>query len=147
MIRARVDVTTNFGAITDAVDELSRRAVTVGAAVGARAASRVVVEEGRVGETRKLQQVRVLPVRGTPDGWEASFRSEAYYRLFQDLGTLRGRTAKLSKATKARSSSPSGQQRLAGLGDRAGIEPIHMYRAGRRAGRKAMLEVINRGIS
>jgi hypothetical protein len=143
VIRARVDVTTNFGAITEAVNDLSRRAVSAGAQEGARVA-------GQIAATRKdtglMAQMEVLPVRGSPDGWESSFRSRAPWRIFQDLGTLQGRGTKLKASTLARRASPSGQARLARVGDSPGIEPLHFYRAGRRAGRRAMLEVINRGL-
>jgi hypothetical protein len=88
----------------------------------------------------------VLPVRGSPDGWEASFRSRAPWRIFQDLGTLQGRSTKLKASTLARRATPSGQARQSRVGDSPGIEPLHFYAAGRRAGRKAMMEVINRGL-
>ena len=93
-----------------------------------------------------MARMQVLPVRGSPDGWEASFRSPAYYRLFQDLGTLDARGTKLKASTLARRSSPSGQARQAKVAGREGITPLRFYAAGRRAGRKAMLQVINGGL-
>lgn len=143
MIRTRVDITTNFGAITDAVDALARRAVMAGAQEGARVSSQIAATRRKSG---LMAQHEVLPVRGSPDGWEASFRSRAPHRIFQDLGTLRGRATKLKASTVARRASPSGQARTAKVGDSPGIEPLRFYAAGRRAGRKAMLEVISRGL-
>jgi len=143
MIKARVDVSTDFGRITREVNDLAKRAVTSGARVGAQTASEVASERSHTGT---LAHMDVLPVRGSPDGWEASFRSRAYYRLFQDLGTLENRGTRLSAATVARRSSPSGQARQAKVAGRAGIEPLFFYRAGRRAGRAAMLAVIRGGL-
>jgi len=141
-MRSRVDVNMNFGAITDKVIAQAKQAVTAGAMVGAQVAGRVASQRSRSG---KMARMEVLPVRQTPDGYEASFRSPAYYRLFQDLGTLKGRTRKLKKATLDRRNSPSGQARLAKAGDSIGIEPLYFYRAGRRAGTRAMMDVIRRG--
>jgi len=143
MIRSRVDVNLNFDAITDKVIAQAKEAVSAGAMVGAQVAGQVASQRSVSG---KMASMEVLPVRPTPDGYEASFRSPAYYRLFQDLGTLRGRTRKLSKATLARRSTPSGAARLAKTGDSPGIEPLYFFRAGRRAGTRAMMEVIRRGI-
>ena len=143
MIRSRVDISTDFGQITDAVNALARRAVQAGAAEGARVAGGIAATRR---ETGLMAQMQVLPVRGSPDGWEASFRSRAWWRLFQDLGTLQQRSTKLSAATLARRSSPSGQERLARAAGNPGIEPLHFYRAGRRAGRRRMMDVINSGL-
>ncbi len=143
MIRARVDVSTDFGAITEAVNDLARRAVQAGALVGARVAGQLAATRR---DTGLMAQMEVLPVRGSPDGWEASFRSRAWWRLFQDLGTLQGRSTKLKASTLARRASPSGQARQARVSGNPGIEPLRFYSAGRRAGRKAMYEVINRGL-
>lgn len=142
-VRSRVDVTMRFGAITEAVDDLAKQAVTAGAHEGARVASSIARTRQ---DTGTMAQMEVLGVRGSPDGWEASFRSRAWWRLYQDLGTLQGRSTKLSAATLARRSSPSGQARQAKVAGRPGIEPLHFYRAGRRAGRKKMMEVVERGI-
>jgi hypothetical protein len=133
----------NFGRITEAVDELCKQAVMAGAVTGAKVAGSIAATRQETGRMAKMQ---VLPVRGTPDGWEASFRSPAYYRLFQDLGTLQNRSGKLKASTLARRASPSGQARQAKVAGRPGIEPLHFFRAGRSAGRKEMLEVINRGV-
>ena len=143
MIRSRVDISTDFGQITDGVNALARRAVQAGALEGARVASAIASERR---DTGLMAQMEVLPVRGSPDGWEASFRSRAYWRLWQDLGTLQGRSTKLSSATVARRASPSGQARLARAAGNPGIEPLHFYRAGRRAGRRRMMDVINSGL-
>ena len=143
MVRSRVDITTNFGPITQAVNDLARDAVSAGALTGARVASQIA---GQRRETGQLATMDVLPVRGSPDGWEASFRSRAPHRLFQDLGTLDARGSKLAAATVARRASGSGQARQAKVAGRRGISPLYFYRAGRSAGRKAMLEVIDRGL-
>ena len=143
MIRARVDVSTDFGSITDAVNQLARRAVTEGAQEGARTAAQVASARRKTG---LMATMEVLPVRGSPDGWEASFRSRAPYRIFQDLGTLQARSSKLTAATLTRRSSPSGQARQTKVAGRGGITPLRFYSAGRRAGRAAMLKVINGGL-
>jgi hypothetical protein len=143
MVRSRVDVTMRFGEITEAVNKLAKEAVSAGAQEGARVAASIASSRRRTG---LMAQMEVLPVRGSPDGWEASFRSRAPYRIFQDLGTLQGRSTKLSAATLARRSSPSGQARQARAAGSPGIEPLHFYRAGRSAGRKAMMGVVHRGI-
>lgn len=135
MIRARVDVSTDFGAITAEVNALARRSVLAGAQEGARVASAIAATRR---DTGLMQQMEVLPVRGSPDGWEASFRSRAPYRIFQDLGTYQGRTTALKASTVRR-----GRKTDAGG---AGIEGLHFYRAGRRAGRRRMLEVMNSGL-
>ena len=142
-MRSRVDVNMNFDAITDKVIAQAKEAVMAGALVGAQVAGQVAAARSVSG---KMASMEVLPVRQTPDGYEASFRSPAYYRLFQDLGTLKGRTRKLKASTLARRSSPSGVARLAKAGDSVGIEPLYFYRAGRRAGTRAMMDVIRRGI-
>jgi len=143
VIRARVDVSTDFGSITDAVNALAKRAVHAGAHEGARVASQVASARHKTG---RMENMEVLPTRGSPDGWEASFRSRAPYRIFQDLGTLQARGTRLTAATMSRRSSPSGQARQAKVAGRAGITPLRFYAAGRREGRKAMLAVIRGGL-
>jgi hypothetical protein len=138
-----VDITTDFGQITAGVNTLARRAVQAGAQAGAQVAAGVASQRR---DTGLMAQMEVLPVHGSPDGWEASFRSRAPWRIFQDLGTYQNRSTKLSAATLARRSSPSGQARAARGAGNPGVEPLHFYRAGRRAGRRAMLDVINRGL-
>lgn len=143
LVSCRVDVTDDFGRVTSAVNDLARRAVEAAAREGAAAASAVASQRSKSG---RMAAIRPDNAIGTPDGWRASFVSPVHYAWYQNYGTLGSRRKKLKASTLARRSTPSGQARLARVQGSAGIEPLRFLEAGRRAGRKALLETITRGL-
>jgi len=90
VIGARVNVVGNWGdEFARRVNRVTRDAVQDAVEVGAREASAAAQSRRRTG---KMAQMEVLAVRGTPTGWQAGFRSEAWYAGFQSRGTKRGIT-------------------------------------------------------
>lgn len=129
LLRTRVDVVSNFGAINDRVNEIGRRAVQAGAEAGAQTAASIASQRSKSG---RMAAIQVLPARGTPDGWEASFQSPVVHAWFQNYGTLGSRRKALKQPPRGNRTRAPG----------TGIEPLGFLDAGRRAGRKAMMDVL-----
>lgn len=123
LLTARVDFTDNFDSVTREFNELARRGVQAAAVEGAAAAN-------TVGSQRNFQ-VDVEPVRGTADGWLASFVCRKYYAWFHEFGTLGNRRRRLKQPPRTNRTREPG----------TGIEPLYFLSAGRRAGRRALLRV------
>lgn len=133
LVTTRVDVTNKFPAITREVNELAKRAVTAAANEGARAATSVARQRLKTG---RMSAIIVTPVRGSVDGWEASFVSPVVYAWFQNYGTLGNRRKRLKQSPRTSRTREPG----------TGIEPLRFLDVGKAAGRAAMKRVIARGI-
>jgi len=133
LVKSRVDVTSDFQRIGRAVNEHAKRAVQAAAVEGAQAARAVASQRSKSG---RMAAIRVEPVRGTVDGWEASFVSPVIHAWFQNYGTLGSRRKKLKQSPRTNRTRAPG----------TGIEPLGFLDAGRRAGVKAMKREIARGI-
>lgn len=133
IIHATVDIADDFHRITDQVNDLAREAVTLAAVEGAKAAAAVASQRSKTG---RMAGMRVLPVEGTPDGWAAGFQSPVFYAWFQEYGTLGNRKKPLKQPPRGDRTREPG----------TGVEPLGFLRAGRRAGRRALLDHIARGL-
>ncbi len=90
MIGAKVNVVGGWGdEFAKRVNRATRDAVQDAVEVGAREASAAAQSRTRTG---KMAQMEVLDVRGTPTGWQAGFKSRAFYADWQSRGTKRGIT-------------------------------------------------------
>jgi hypothetical protein len=90
VIGAKVNVVGGWG------EELARRVnrqvpleVFKASEEGARVASEAARPRRRTG---LMEQMQVLPVKGTPTGWTGGFKSRAWYAGMQSRGTVRGIT-------------------------------------------------------
>ena len=133
LVKARVDISSDFPRITREVNELAKRAVMAAAVEGARAASAIASTRSKSG---RMAAIQVEPVRGSPDGWVASFVSPAIEAWFQNYGTLGNRRKRLKQAPRGNRTRAPG----------TGIEPLRFLEAGRRAGLAAMRRELSRGI-
>lgn len=133
LLKARIDISSDFPRITRQVNELAQRAVTTAAEEGVRAASAVAGSRSKSG---RMAAIRVEPVRGSADGWEASFISPVHYAWFQNYGTLGSRRRRLKRAPRGNRTRAPG----------TGIQPLGFLEAGRRAGRAAMLRTLAGGL-
>lgn len=146
MVGAKVNVVSGWGDdFARDVNAQVRDAVADASRVAAATAATVASARRRSG---KMANVRPVEVRGTPDGWEGGFRSDAalnqgFYSGFQSRGTLGARRRKLKASTVARRSSPSGQARLAKLGGSGGIRPLGHEEKGLAAGKKHLIARLN----
>ncbi len=112
MIGAKVNVVSGWGdEFAKRVNRATRDAVQDAVEVGAREASAGAQTRRRTG---KMAQMEVLDVRGTPTGWQAGFKSRAFYAGFQSRGTKRG------------------------------ITPLKFLEQGRSAARKNLIDRLNR---
>lgn len=141
LVTSRVDVSSNFGAVTRRLDELSREAVAIaareGGAVAAQIAStrRGTRSEGD-DETQSMSDVRVSSPSRTQDGWQASFVSPVKHAWFQNYGTLGNRRKPLKQTPRTNRTRAPG----------TGVEPLGFLDAGRRAGRRALIAHIRQGL-
>lgn len=142
MIRATVDVRTGWGAeLAKRVNHRVAADLADASAHGAKVAASAAQARRRTGE---MANIRPVAVRGTPTGWEAGFRSEAWYSGFQSRGTLGSRTRKVKASTERRRQSASGQARLAKLGASTGITPLRHEETGLREAKKRLVQLLNR---
>ena len=112
MIGAKINVAGSWGAeFAKRVNAQVRDAVADAAETGAEVASQAAAARRRTG---RMQEMEVLPVKGTHDGWEGGFRSRAFYARFQSGGT------------------------------KGGITPLHFFEKGRAAARKSLRERLSR---
>lgn len=132
-VKTRVDVFNEFGKISREIDERAREAVFVGAKAGGAAAANVASRRSKSGA---MADIRVSSAQRTPDGWMASFTSPVVHAWFQNYGTLGSRRKRLKQAPRTDRTRAPG----------TGIEPLGFLDAGRRVGRKAMLEHIRSGM-
>lgn len=133
LLKTKVDVYMNFGQISREIDKSASEAVFIGAHEGAKAAAAVASERSKSG---RMADMRVSSASRTPDGWQASFTSPVPYAWFQNYGTLGNRRKRLKQAPRTDRTREPG----------TGIEPLSFLDAGRRVGRKAMLEHIRQGL-
>lgn len=133
LLKTTVSVENRFRQITVDVNNMAKQAVAEGAVAGARAASAAAAARSKSGH---MAAITVDPVVGAADGWESGFVSHAYYAWFQSFGTLGSRTRKLKRSSATKRTREAG----------TGIKPLRFLDIGRRAGRKAMLERLNRGL-
>lgn len=90
MISARVNVVGRWGPeFAKRVNAQVRDAVQDAAEVGAEVSARESLSRRRTG---KMAVMDVLSVRGTGTGWEAGWKSRAFYARMQSGGTKRGVT-------------------------------------------------------
>ncbi len=112
MIGAKVNVVGGWGdEFAKRVNRATRDAVQDAVEVGAEVASAGAQARRRSGD---MAQMQIIPVRGTATGWEAGFRSKAWYAGFQSRGTKRG------------------------------ITPLKFLEQGRSAARKNLIDRLNR---
>lgn len=133
-ISARVHVEDHFPRITEEVRRLARDAAEEGAKVGAAAAAAIAAQRSATGQMAAIRVEAATPRETT--GWVAAFVSPVYYAWFQNFGTLGNRSRRLKRQPTGNRSREAG----------TGIRPLHFLEAGRRAGRKAMLEKLDRGL-
>ncbi len=132
-IQSTVRITNRFPEITADVNRLAQEAVTAAAAAGATVARQIASSRT---ETGRMAGIRVERVRGSENGWDASFVSPVFYAWMQNYGTLGNRTKPLKQAPR------TGRTREPGTG----IEPLRFLEAGRSAGRRAMMARVRRGL-
>lgn len=128
-IESHVNVTSYFAEITDRVNAIARNGVQAAAEEGARVAGELASQREKTG---RMAAMRVLPARGALDGWEASFESPVFYAWFQNDGTLGNRDRALKQPPRTNRDREPG----------TGVKPLHFLDAGRRAGRKALIAVL-----
>lgn len=133
LARTRIDVRNELGQVNREIADGARLAVHEGAQVGAAVAAGVASQRVKTGTMANIQAGS--PSR-TVDGWIASFVSRAWYGMFQDRGTLGSRRRPLKQAPRTNRTREPG----------TGIEPLEFARAGRSAGRRAMLDRIRRSL-
>lgn len=83
-----------------------------------------------------MATIRVSSPSKTYDGYEAAFLSPVFYAWMQNYGTLGNRRKPLKQSPRTNRTREPG----------TGVEPLRFLDAGRRAGRKAMLEHIRQGL-
>lgn len=132
-VRSTIHIENRFGEITAAVNDLARRAVHTGAVAGGREAATRAAGRSKTG---RMAAIQVTPPYGTVSGWEASFQSPVFYAWFQNYGTLGNRDKPLKGSPRTDRTREPG----------TGVEPLHFLDAGRRVGRKAMLQTLNGGL-
>lgn len=133
LVRTSVDVNMNFARVTQAVNQQARRAVTVAAAEGARAAASKASSRSKSG---RMASMRVEPTRRSVDGWVGSFVSPVYYAWFQNYGTLGSRRKQLKQPPRTNRTRAPG----------TGVEPLGFLEEGKRVGRRALIRELTRGI-
>ena len=129
LVHSRVDVTNHFDRITQDVNAAAKRAVQIAAIEGAR-------ECARVGSARGMDSPIVEPVRGSVDGWVASFVAPGIEQWFQNYGTPGNRKKALKRPPRTNRTRAPG----------TGIKPLGHLDAGRRAGVAALKRELARGI-
>lgn len=139
MIGAKIDVRSWGPELAKQINGLVGEAVAASSKVGADVAAQAATRH----RTGKMHHIEPVETRGTPDGWEGGFKSEAFYSGFQSRGTLGSRKGALKAATKRRRESVSGQARLAGLGRSRGITPLHHEEKGLAAAKADLVDRIN----
>ena len=132
-VRTKIDVRNDLPAINREIDRRAGQAVRIAAEQGAAVASGIASTRSKTGA---MANIRPTPVRHTGEGWVATFASRVFYAWFQEEGTLGNRRKRLKRPpTDKRSHAPG-----------TGVEPLRFMAAGRKAGRRAMLEHIRRGL-
>lgn len=132
-VRTRIDFTNGFEQHKRSMNELARRSVAAGAQAGAAVASSIAAQRSKTGAMARIVPTPVTP---TGDGWQASFASRVFYAWFQEEGTLGNRRKPLKQAPRTDRTRAPG----------TGVEPLRFMRAGRAAGRRAMLETTRAGM-
>jgi len=132
VIKAELTVFDHFDEVTDDVDRLAQRAVHAAAEAGARVASEIAAERSQSGT---MAEMEVIGTHGYEAGWQAGFKSRAWYAWFQDRGTLGRRRPAAKRPGRIRTHEPG-----------TGIEPLRFFEKGRAAGRRALRERIFHGL-
>lgn len=140
MIGARIDVRRWGPELAKQINAEVGPMVVAASKVGADVAAQAVTRR----RTGRMAHIEPVATRGTPDGWEGGFKSEAFYSGFQSRGTLASRKRALKASTKRRRESASGQARLANLGGSGGIRPLGHEEKGLAAAKKDLIQRINR---
>lgn len=133
MSQSRLVLTMNLDEFAAEVEDATKAGLRDAAAVGA------AVAEGRAprGETGKLASgIGVGNVYRTSKGWAVDIYYSVYYGLFQELGWLGGRKAKLKQPGRRRAAS----------GEGSGGKPRRFMAKGRLEARKVLLAFIARRI-
>lgn len=152
MIRSEVKVFDRFGEVTEEVELLAREAVTVAARVAAEVAQ---------ASARLDLELELIPAHGTEVGYAAGIKSRKKTRdprrstriaVFFDKGTLGKRRGVLSPKTRRKSgwtvergtgSYTAERHEITG---EMGVDAQRFLVRARIAGRKALLEIVNRGL-
>ena len=133
LVKTTVDVYSNFGQLIRQLDDLARDAVAIAAREGGAVAAQVASSRSKTGS---MADIRVSSPTRTPDGWQASFISPVKHAWFQNYGTLGNRRKALKQAPRTNRTRAPG----------TGVEPLGFLDAGRRAGRRALLNHIRQGL-
>lgn len=132
-VRTKVDFTNDFPRITRQVNDLARDAVAAAAREGGQVAAQIASQRSKSGQ---MANIRVSSATGSPDGWESAFLSPVFYAWFQNYGTLGNRRKALKQGPRSDRTREPG----------TGVEPLGFLDAGRRAGVRAMRDMIARGL-
>lgn len=132
MIKAEIKVFDQFPEITAEVDRLAQAGVRAAAEAGAKVAASIASERSASGEMANME---IVAAHGYEAGFQAGFRSRAWYAWFQDRGTLGRRRPKPKQPGHLRTHEPG-----------TGIEPLRFFEKGRAAGRKALRQRIFHGL-
>lgn len=133
LMRTRVDAVNRFPEVTRELNDLAARSVAAGAAAGAQVAASIAATRSKTG---RMAHIAPTPVSNTGNGWVASFASRVFYAWFQEEGTLGNRRKPLKQPPRTNRTREPG----------TGVEPLRFMRAGRNAGRKAMLDTLRKGV-
>lgn len=131
----------HFDELAHDIAETCVRALDAAAHEGAAVASGIASERSQTG---KMAHMEVVDPEGDVDGYVSGFRSEAWYAWFQSAGTGGNRTRKVKASTLRHRSSSSGLARSERFGGNTGITPLHFFEEGRTAGRRKLIEEIDR---
>lgn len=138
MISSTITVFENLDGVNDAVDALTKRALDAAARAGAQAAEE---KTGNVGDWR------VLPARGTYNGFASGIKADTpLWRVF-DKGSLGKRTARLKDSRRKpewqvnRGTNPYVAHRRSSDG---GVAARNISNPARTAGRKALKAALTR---
>lgn len=129
LVSTTVDVNAHFERVTREVHAHARKAVSMAADEGARAAV-------AKGSERGMGPAVVEPTRPTVDGWVASFSMAGIHQWFQNFGTLGNRRKPLKQPPRTNRTRAPG----------TGIKPLGHLDAGRAAGVRALKRELARGI-
>lgn len=88
MVSAKVEVRRWGPEFAKRINDEVRDALGPASEVGAKVASEAVTRR----RTGRMANIEAVPVKGTSEGWQAGFKSEAFYSHMQSRGTKKGIT-------------------------------------------------------
>jgi hypothetical protein len=145
MISSQVNVFDRFPEVTAEVERLAIHALNEAARAGAREAERVAAPG-----LKQHARMQVIPTHGEADGYASGFRSNAKGKRgqriagFHDRGTYGNFRGQLKRNRRGRAAKvPAVNPET---GETTGIEALGFFGAGRRAGRRELLNEISRGL-